>query len=54
MKKDDFNSFIPAAIIIFFGANPGQGAQRWIARDIQSLRSQSECAFNAIHCFNIY
>ena len=28
-------------------------ARRWIAKDIRSLSSQSECAFNVIHCFTI-
>ena len=31
-----------------------QVARRKIAKDIWSLTSQSECAFNAIHCFSIY
>ena len=38
-------------ITIFLGANPTPVARKWKAKDIQSLSNQSECAFNAIHCF---
>ena len=48
-QKGDFNSFIPATITTVLGANPVQVVRRWIAKDIRSLSSQSECAFNAIH-----
>ena len=41
-------------ITIFLGANPTPVARKWKAMDIQSLGNQSECAFNAIHCFSIY
>ena len=48
-QKGDFNSFIPATIKTVLGANPVLVVRRWIAKDIRSLSSQSECAFNAIH-----
>ena len=38
-------------ITIFLGTNPTPVARKWKAKDIQSLSNQSECAFNAIHCF---
>lgn len=53
-QKFDYNSFISATITISSGANPARVAQRCIAKDIRGLGSQSELAFNAIRCFNIY
>ena len=53
-QKFDCNSFISATIAISSGANPARVAQRCIAKDIRGLGSQSELAFNAIRCFNIY
>ena len=38
-----------STITTVLGTNPVQVARRWIAKDIRSLSSQSECAFNAIH-----
>ena len=54
--------FQQQTITIFLGTNPAQVAWRSItkdilksiAKDIQSLSSQSECAFNDIHCFSIH
>ena len=53
-QKDDFDSFNPATVKIFSGANPVWVAWRWIAKDIWSLSSQSENTFNAIRCLSIY
>ena len=54
--------FQQQTITIFSGTNPAH-VSAWrsitkdilksIAKDIQSLSSQSECAFNDIHCFSI-
>ena len=54
--------FQQQTITTFLGTNPAQVAWRSItkdilksiAKDIQSLSSQSECAFNDIHCFSIH
>ena len=61
--KDDLTPlFQQQTITIFLGTNPAQVGWRSItkdilksiAKDIQSLSSQSECAFNDIHCFSIH
>lgn len=49
--KDDFNPFIPATIKVFSFVDP---VARLIKEDIRSVSSQSERAFNGIHCFSIY
>ena len=54
--------FQQQTITIFLGTNPAQVGWRSItkdilksiAKDIQSLSSQSECTFNDIHCFIIH